>query len=103
MAYYTDFKLQVFPGASEELLKESLYQESFTVEDLINADIDSCKWYENDADMENLSMRYPDFLFILDGKGERPADIWRSFYKNGESYTWKLEYELPEFDESKLE
>jgi hypothetical protein len=46
-----------------------------------------------------LSRKYPEYLLILDGKGEESGDIWRTFYKAGKSYKWRLEYKLPEFSD----
>jgi len=97
MGYITQFKLKVVP-MSNNLLKEGILD--ITIKDLMEG-IES-KWYDYKDDMLLLSKQHPDHLFILDGYGEDNWDIWRAFYKNGKTYTWRLNKVilLPEFDES---
>ena len=35
------------------------------------------KWYDHDEDMIKLSLRFPDYTFILEGEGEENGDLWR--------------------------
>ena len=44
---------------------------------------DSIKWYDHDDDMLELSRRYPNYYFILDGSGEERGDDWIAYYHNG--------------------
>lgn len=101
MGYRTYFSLDIEPEPTEELLAEET-NDGVSVEGLYNGDYDDMKWYAHEKDMIALSLKYPDFVFTLDGKGEESEDIWRSFYRNGKYYHWVLDYELPEFDESML-
>lgn len=47
---------------------------------------ESCSWYEHEEHMKNLSTRYPNVLFILDGTGEEEGDIWRKYFRAGEMF-----------------
>lgn len=52
---------------------------------------DAWTWYNHEDDMIGLSHKFPEVLFTLDGEGEDNRDIWRSYFKNGKTYTWSLE------------
>ena len=111
MGYYTNFTMKVLDESMVEVdssvypefAEESLYDGYFSVQDLISNDADNCKWYDHEEDVREYSKKFPNLVFILDGEGEEPGDIWREFYKNGKSYRWDLEHTLPEFEEGKLE
>lgn len=63
-------------------------------------DEEGVKWYDYDGDMLRASRAHPNVLFVLDGVGEGPGDLWRSFYLAGVSYTWRPDVTPPEFDAS---
>lgn len=44
---------------------------------------DTMKWYDHDDDMKQLSMQFPDYYFLLSGRGEDHGDQWRKVYHNG--------------------
>jgi hypothetical protein len=44
---------------------------------------DTMKWYDHDDDMKQLSMQFPDYYFLLNGRGEEHDDQWRKVYHNG--------------------
>jgi hypothetical protein len=100
MGYYTYYTLEVEQEPSEELLEEELY--GFSIESWLNDIGDELKWYGHEADMIELSKRYPEYLFILTGTGEQNDDLWRKWFKDGKWYKWFLEYTIPDFEESKL-
>lgn len=58
------------------------------------------KWYDHDEDMIELSKRFPDYTFILEGEGEENGDLWRNVYHDGqmESLYVKIIYKKPESD-----
>jgi hypothetical protein len=99
MGYRTWYKLNIKPEPSQELLNELL--DDLTIDEIVDGF--ESKWYTYDSDMIELSVKYPDYVFTLSGEGDSSDDIWRAFYKSGKSYHWRLDYNIPEFDESKLE
>ena len=104
MGYNTYFRLTTIPELDElsEPAIEFIPKSDFTVNDLINEELDSMKWYNYEEDMKSISKSFPTVVFILDGEGEENGDIWREFFMNGKSYFWALKYELPDFDEKLL-
>ena len=56
---------------------------------------DEVKWYDCEADMREYSKKYPDLLFIIDGRGEESDDVWRHWYRNGAVQSWRLDYSVP--------
>lgn len=63
---------------------------------------DDCKWYDHDKDMREISKKYPETIFILEGEGGESGDIWKKYYLNGKCQVAKAEVIIPEFDETKL-
>jgi len=110
MGYYTTYRLTVLNENNEKVdvsevdafkEKELCGGYCLSVENLVD-DPDSMQWYDHDGDMIAYSKKYPNFTFVLDGDGEKPGDNWRSFYRNGYIYEWKLKFERPDFDASQL-
>ena len=56
---------------------------------------DTIKWYDHNEDMIELSKRFPNYVFILEGQGEDPDDRWRAFYCNGESERIEARFYFP--------
>jgi hypothetical protein len=102
MGYRTYFNLDIEPEPPDELLDTVIYDGFLTIEQLVNGETEDMKWYDYHEEMIELSLKYPEYVFTLDGQGEEPGDIWRSFYKNGKFHDWTLEYDLPNFDELQL-
>lgn len=50
---------------------------------------DETRWYEHKRDMLALSKQHPFTIFVLDGEGEEQGDVWRMFFLDGRSHTWK--------------
>lgn len=108
MGYYTAFSLNLPDGVEEEELCKALGETQF-----LSGNVQYCKnllygcfiaeWYNNALDMEELSKKFPNKLFILEGKGEDGDDIWKKYFKNGKSYFEKAQIIFKDFDESKLE
>lgn len=44
---------------------------------------DTMRWYDHDDDMKQLSTQFPDYYFLLNGRGEEHEDQWRKVYHNG--------------------
>jgi hypothetical protein len=94
------------------------YNKSMTADDIIyifNEDKDiqmhfegngdtayECKWYEHDEDMRNFSKKYPNVLFLLEGKGEESEDVWRKYYQDGKCQECHAKLVFDEYDPAKL-
>jgi len=63
---------------------------------------DSCKWYEHDQHMRQVSLSNKGTIFILQGKGEESGDIWKKYYLDGKCQEARAIITFDEFDESKL-
>ena len=60
------------------------------------------KWYECVGEMKELSSKYPDVLFVVNGEGEESGDIWREYHKNGKVQRCKAKISFDNYDEEKL-
>jgi hypothetical protein len=63
---------------------------------------DSCSWYEHDKHMRQVSLANKGAIFILQGEGEDPGDIWKKYYLDGKCQETRAIINFDEFDESKL-
>jgi hypothetical protein len=59
----------------------SSYEKDIRFSELIMDDVK--KWYDHDDDMIEISKRYPNYVFVLDGNGEDYDDLWRTYYWDG--------------------
>ena len=41
------------------------------------------RWYNHDDEMKQLSEQFPEYYFLLNGRGEEYDDKWRTVYHNG--------------------
>jgi hypothetical protein len=42
---------------------------------------DGIKWYDNETDMKQLASLYPEYAFVLEGRGEDREDWWIRYYQ----------------------
>lgn len=63
---------------------------------------DSVKWYDNEKDCKEVSLKFPDTLITIKGEGEDPSDIWYQYFKNGKSQYCPAIITFEPFDESKM-
>ena len=119
MGYYTTFTLDCYDNRANSLdisfetdfgktLTAALHEISpyyFDDDfDLKTLSYDSCKWYDHDEDMVKLSLRFPNYTFILEGEGEETCDLWKTIYHDGklERLNVKIVYEKPQSDFAKI-
>jgi len=103
MGYYTNFELRIYDAADhaavcrhevidliEPLVPDCLMDYKFpyghTVRDISEnaSSHDSMKWYDHKKDLQVLSARWPEYVFVLDGEGEENQDIWREVAWDGQ-------------------
>lgn len=58
--------------------------------------------WENDADMNEFSLKYPNMVFEVSGTGDDAEDRWSTYYKNGKMQHCPVEFVYPPYDENKL-
>jgi hypothetical protein len=63
----------------------------------------SCTWYNHEADLRNLSLKYPELVFDLYGEGEENGDRWHKYFQNGKMQVCKVIMTFPEFCKNKLQ
>lgn len=73
----------------------------------LNDDIDDffeeeMKWYDFDKDLVELSLKFPNNIFVFSGNGEEQEDIWKAYFKNGKSFYPERIVTWEEFTEEKL-
>ena len=111
MGYYTRYELQI---ESEDPSAEGMIWDHIIDEQgegfggryygvSRNGDADTCKWYEHEDEMKDLSKKFPSALFILSGEGEESGDIWRKYFKGGKMQTCRAVLTFEPYDETKLE
>jgi hypothetical protein len=100
MGYYTYFRLEVTPE-SEEVRRVTEEDESYSYA-LSESGGDSCKWYDHESDMRELSSRFPNQLFELTGEGEEAGDLWVKYFKDGKMQSCPAIITYDPFDASKL-
>jgi hypothetical protein len=98
MGYYTEYRLQVIDDNLGFIDHEKGISNTVTYDPFMS----HCQWYECDDHMLEYSVIYPEFTFILNGTGEEPNDRWKSYYKNGKSFTTQAKIIFEEYNESKL-
>lgn len=106
MGYYTYYELSIIKIDNNNSPKRQIHT---ILNEIINNDFkdynpfeEACKWYDWESDMINLSKKYPNILFCLDGNGEEDEDLWRCYFKDGKSQFCKAIISYDEYDENKL-
>ena len=119
MGYYTNFTLNCYDNHANsfDISFETDFGKDLTAAlheinpyyfeddfDLKTLSYDSCKWYDHDEDMVKLSLRFPNYTFILESEGEENGDFGRTIYHDGqlERLNVKIVYEKPHSDFAKI-
>lgn len=101
MGYYTWYTLDILedPDNQEDEFYEKLDEKIGRVclfKDLGGIE---AKWYNWESDMKELSKKFPKMLFLLEGDGEEPLNIWKCHFCNGISYYRQIQTYWEPFDE----
>ena len=110
MGYYTKFDMYAYNVETREPISEEqekaiaakLWEitsghKRFCPKHIDDVFEENMKWYDHEEDMMNLSVEYPNILFVLEGIGEEFPDAWRKWFHNGkfeESYA-EITYPKP--------
>ena len=71
-------------GVMNEGITNYIKEKGIDVTQLTDIDLESAdgiKWYDNEVDMEQLANLYPEYAFILEGRGEDREDWWMRYYQ----------------------
>jgi hypothetical protein len=99
MGYYTRFELTVISGS------DGITDYKKEIETIVDYDYlfsDEVKWYDHEKDMKKYSESHPKVLFLLEGEGEEPGDIWKAYFQNGKMFKTKAELRFESFSIDKL-
>lgn len=105
MGYYTEYELQLEDTDSPIKIIDTFRKDcplakvAFDGNGEFNTDI---KWYSHKEDLLNISKKYPEVLFILEGVGDNADDVWRLYARNGKSFRAMAKLIYPEFEEELL-
>jgi hypothetical protein len=105
MGYYTDYNLEVETSMNSRDIIIDLINTNENAQYAFDEDgycIDSMKWYNAEEEIKEFSLKYPNVLFKLRGKGESDDDMWLAFIQNGKSYRKDLILLDPKFDSNLL-
>lgn len=105
MGYSTNYELSVYEGDKniKEILNENPEFEGLGY--ALYEDGSSCegvKWYQHEIDMKELSEKYPEIVFKLEGEGEEGGDIWIKYFKGGKMQECYARIEFDEYNENEL-
>lgn len=97
MGYYTNFTISLIEGDEEQyeqMLKELAEKTDYSE---IEDEFFNAKWYDCEEDCIEISKKYPDILFQVDGDGEETPDFWSCRFKAGVPEHVECGIEKPEF------
>lgn len=102
MGYYTNYEIIAIEDPNEEFDDFLWDLADYTdYKELQEGYATSIKWYDWKEDSIEISKRYPNILFRIQGDGEESDDLWRFYCKNGKSKY--IEMIWPEFMKKDLE
>lgn len=107
MGYYTKYSASFTPQTNEVVQHIEQWKRSDDYDEgtFYNAWVDQTdrtKWYDHDDFMKKLSKQFPNVVFILEGEGEGPEDIWKKYYKDGKVQVARAKITFDKYDEGKL-
>lgn len=107
MGYYTDYQLEVYGRSLSKEQATAINQAVMGMDNVSWQSWDTTewwaseqKWYEQEEDMYQLSLQFPDVCFLLHGNGEDQYDLWDEYWQNG-SYQ-HCHAEIPLYDPDKM-
>lgn len=109
MGYYTCFNLKIVDEKDVELDKPEIIKEirgmfevaSWALDEDGDSE-DSCKWYEWEKDMLEVSKKFPNNIFRMSGDGEESDDKWIVYIMNGKIQHCPVQISYDPLDLSKI-
>lgn len=77
--------------------------DNYYLQDFMEWESFTGKWYEHEEDMKQLSLQFPHILFTLSGDGEEKEDLWRKYFLAGKMQVARAIIVYDNFSEDKLE
>lgn len=71
-------------GVMNEGITNYIKEKGIDATQLTDIDLESAdgiKWYNNEVDMKQLASLYPEYAFVLEGRGEDREDWWMRYYQ----------------------
>lgn len=102
MGYLTCYDITLLEGDENEFqnfLEDLAFVSGYP--SLVDGYADDVKWYDWEKDAFNVSKKYPNIYFRIDGEGEEMGDNWRYYCCNGK-YKY-VEQVWPEITKDDLE
>lgn len=93
MGYYTHHRLSSAPEDIEDTYATTLAEISGYDASCFDryGSGETCKWYDHESDMIELSKVFPEVRFRLDGRGEGDNDLWVEWYHDGKrTGKWRM-------------
>ena len=93
MGYYTTYSLTLEEGPREQFqrmledIDAMMGDNEMSSFESINA-----KWYSYETDIKQLSLKYPDIIFRVNGDGEDSDDLWQDFWHNGKRFSERVRF-----------
>ena len=102
MGYYTDFIISFDTSVVD---KNEVYD---YIKEISNQQFDDngllySRWHKHVDDMKNVSVKFSDILFTLEGQGDCHGDLWFKYFKNGKVQSCYAGLVYPEFNENLME
>lgn len=106
MGYSTGYYLDVHRGDLQiQDILEAVGEEFgglYYAVDIDGDRLDDVKWYDHEKDMRELSIKYPETVFVLRGEGEENDDSWYKYFKNGKMQDCYAKITYDEYNENEL-
>lgn len=88
MGYYTTFSLTLEEGPREQY--EKMLEDIDAImgdNEMSSSESTYAKWYSYRKDIKNLSLKYPNIIFRVNGDGEDSNDLWQDFWHAGKCFS----------------
>ena len=106
MGYYTKYDITMYPYMNDKDELRVMREIAAKIHNEDPSDIsddeakwcfdEHMKWYDHEKDMLDISKKFPNITFVLEGEGEDHEDMWVKYFNNGEVEECYAEIVYPE-------